>query len=245
MGLVSLRLQSPHSMASVAFAMEKGGVLDLPQGLGQITVGLGWDVDEGECDLDASAVLMDREGRDVETVFRWGSLFGQLESEEHGISHTGDNLTDEGEGDDAQIIVNLEQIGDSIQQVFFVVNVYTPHKTFEQVVEPYCRIIDNSSGAELCRYSLRDAVSESGLIIARITREAGGRWGFHALGLPCCGRTYKDSKAQLRAACKLKTSSLMWRQSSWSIDDSLHLPSPFDVGLVPARKDDPNSCFTM
>merc|ERR1719222_1073234 len=43
----------------VAFAMEKGGVLDLPQGLGQITVGLGWDIDDGECDLDVSAVLMD------------------------------------------------------------------------------------------------------------------------------------------------------------------------------------------
>merc|ERR1712226_437621 len=63
----------------VAFAMEKGGVLDLPQSLGKITVGLGWDVDEGECDLDVSAVLMDHNGNDIEAVF-----FGRLESEEHG-----------------------------------------------------------------------------------------------------------------------------------------------------------------
>merc|ERR1711939_949840 len=64
----------PHAppKQKVAFAMEKGGILDLPQGLAQITVGLGWDVDEGECDLDVSAVLMDRDGTDLEAVFLVG-----------------------------------------------------------------------------------------------------------------------------------------------------------------------------
>jgi len=43
-----IRLYIPHAPTKqkVAFAMEKGAVLDLPQGLGQVTVGLGWDVDE-------------------------------------------------------------------------------------------------------------------------------------------------------------------------------------------------------
>jgi tellurium resistance protein TerZ len=221
----------PHApqKQKVAFAMEKGGVLDLPQSLGQITVGLGWDVDEGEVDLDVSAVLMDANGMDLEAVF-----FGRLESELHGIQHTGDNLTGEGDGDDEQILVNLDRIGDSVKQIFFVVNIYTPQKTFNQVAEPFCRILDNSSGSELCRYSLRDAGSESGLIIAKIAREAGDRWGFHALGLPCRGRTYKDSIAQLRNACKVKTSSLLLRsQSSGSnlggTPSHEMLPSPLDA----------------
>jgi len=220
----------PHApqRQKVAFAMEKGGVLDLPQGLGQVTVGLGWDVDEGECDLDVSAVLMDANGNDMESVF-----FGRLESEEHGIQHTGDNLTGEGEGDDEQIIVNLDRVGGSVQQVFFVVNIYTPHRSCSQVAEPFCRVVDHASGSELCRYSLRDAGNESGLIIAKIAREAGGRWGFHALGMPCRGRTYKDSLAQLRAACKVKTASLMLRTQSsgsnlGSVDD-LVLPPPFEA----------------
>jgi len=222
----------PHApqRQKVAFAMEKGGVLDLPQGLGQIMVGLGWDVDEGECDLDVSAVLMDQNGHDMEAVF-----FGRLESEEHGIQHTGDNLTGEGDGDDEQILVNLDRIGGAVQQVFFVVNIYTPQKTFNQVAEPFCRVIDNNTGSELCRYSLRDAGSESGLIIAKIAREAGDRWGFHALGLPCRGRTYKDSLTQLRAASKVKTASLLLRsQSSGSnlggpVVSEVALPSPFDA----------------
>merc|ERR1712046_170230 len=150
--------------------------------------------------------------------------------------------TGEGDGDDEQIIAGLEQIGQQVQQIFFVVNIYTPHKTFSQVAEPFCRVIDNASGSELCRYSLRDAGSESGLIIAKISREAGDRWGFHALGLPCRGRTYKDSVAQLRAACKVKTASLLLRtqssgsnlgeslQSAASRHTELQLPSPFQVG---------------
>eukprot|EP00928_Gymnodinium_smaydae_P062073 TRINITY_DN4600_c0_g1_i3.p1 TRINITY_DN4600_c0_g1~~TRINITY_DN4600_c0_g1_i3.p1 ORF type:complete len:466 (-),score=50.91 TRINITY_DN4600_c0_g1_i3:722-1987(-) len=200
----------------VAFAMEKGSVLDLPKDLACITVGLGWDVDDGECDLDVSAVLLDGTGTELEAVF-----FGRLESEAHGIRHSGDNLTGEGDGDDEQIVVNLDRIGSNVQQVVFCVNVYTPRRTFADVASPYCRIVDNSSGAELCRYLLRDAGREKGLIIARIAREAGGRWGFHALGLPGRGSMYKDSLPQIRELFHLKTATLMTRsQSCESLDTS-------------------------
>ena len=53
----SLRATQGLRRCQVAFAMEKGGVLDMPVGMGRITVGLGWDVDDGEVDLDVSAVL--------------------------------------------------------------------------------------------------------------------------------------------------------------------------------------------
>merc|ERR1712023_626742 len=117
----------------------------------------------GNAEYMGSAVLMDRDGKDVEAVF-----FGRLESEEHGIQHTGDNLTGEGEGDDEQIIVNLDRIGRRCQSIFFVVNIYTANKSFRQVAEPYCRVVDEASGSELCRYALRDAGSESGLIVSKI-----------------------------------------------------------------------------
>uniref|UniRef100_A0A7S0A103 TerD domain-containing protein n=1 Tax=Pyrodinium bahamense TaxID=73915 RepID=A0A7S0A103_9DINO len=202
-------IPSAPARQKVAFAMEKGGVLDLPMDLGRITVGLGWDVDDGECDLDVSAVLLDAEGRDLEAVF-----FGRLESPEHGIRHTGDNLTGEGDGDDEQITVSLAQIGSQVQQVVFVINIYTQNQTFAQVANPFCRVVDDARGDELCRYSLRDANNDCGLVIAKIAREAGGRWGFHALGLPCRGRTYKDSLPEIRRVVGLKTSSLAVRSPS-------------------------------
>ncbi|CAJ1359484.1 unnamed protein product [Effrenium voratum] len=202
--VISTFLPNAPKRQKVAFAMEKGGVLDMPLGMNSITVGLGWGVDEGEVDLDVSAVLLDQRGGVLEAVF-----FGHLESAEHGIVHSGDNLTGEGEGDDEQIRVDLLHVGLVAQQVFFVVNIYSQNKTFRQVASPYCRIVEDASGSELCRYSLSDAGSDNGLIIAKMAREVGGRWGFHALGLPCRGRTYKDSLPQIQEAASVKTRALM------------------------------------
>jgi tellurium resistance protein TerZ len=202
-------IPSAPKKQKVAFAMEKGGVLDLPQEMNKITIGLGWDVDDGECDLDVSAVLLDGNGRDLEAVF-----FGRLESDEHGIVHSGDNLTGEGDGDDEQIVVDLNSIGPVVQQVFFVVNIYSQGVTFSQVASPYCRVVDNSTGSELCRYALKDAGHENGLIVSRIAREAGNRWGFHALGQPCRGRTYKDSIPAIRHLANVKTHALLQRSGT-------------------------------
>jgi len=190
----------------VAFAMEKGGILDLPQSLDAITIGLGWDVDDGEVDLDVSAVMLDCNTAEVETVF-----FGNLESSANGIFHTGDNLTGHGDGDDEQIRVSLMRVTPRVQQIVFVINIYTARRTFRQVANPYCRVVDNATGAELCKYMLREAGNETGLIVAKMMREAGDRWGFHALGLPCRGQTFKDSLPQIRQQCQSDTRLLMAR----------------------------------
>lgn len=212
----------------VAFAMEKGAIMDLPQTMESITVGLGWDTDDGAVDLDVSAVMLDQAGVEVETVF-----FGNLESA-HGVKHSGDNLTGEGEGDDEQIVATLPRIGDRVHQIIFVINIYTPGKTFQNVANPYCRVVDNSSGSELCRYSLREAGYESGLVVSKIHREAGGRWGFHALGLPSKGRTYKDSLPQIKQYCQMDTKKLMQRGGTITGFDTHYPDAPPPMQSVAA-----------
>eukprot|EP00747_Dinoflagellata_sp_TGD_P208736 gnl/TRDRNA2_/TRDRNA2_82186_c0_seq1.p1 gnl/TRDRNA2_/TRDRNA2_82186_c0~~gnl/TRDRNA2_/TRDRNA2_82186_c0_seq1.p1 ORF type:complete len:443 (+),score=86.25 gnl/TRDRNA2_/TRDRNA2_82186_c0_seq1:47-1330(+) len=175
----------------VAFAMEKGSVVDLPKtnDFRNITAGLGWDAAAvgKSVDLDVSVVLLDGRGRQVEAVF-----FGNLQGS--GFTHSGDNLTGEGEGDDETIRVELDAVPSDIQQAYFVVNIYTRTVTFEKVSNAYCRIAD-SSGNELARYNLREGQRESGLMIARLFREQKdpSRWGFQALGSFCRGSTWKDS----------------------------------------------------
>lgn len=206
---IRIFLPNAPKRQKVAFAMEKGGVLDLPMTLNKITVGLGWDTDDGKVDLDVSAVLFDKANKFLESVY-----YGRLHSQQHGIKHSGDNLTGEGEGDDEQIQCELTRIGTKVHQVFFVVNIYTPKKTFKRVANPYCRVVDDATGQELCRFALREnAASENGLIISRIQREAGGRWGFHALGIPCQGRTFKDSLPAMQAACGIDTHKLRTQNS--------------------------------
>lgn len=238
-GVIRTFLPAAPQRQKVAFAMEKGSVLDLPRDLDCVTVGLGWDTDEGECDLDVSAVLLNADGIDLEAVF-----FGRLESVQHGVKHSGDNLTGEGDGDDEQIVANLTKIGAEVQQVVFVVNIYTKGVTFAKVASPYCRVVD-SLGNELCRYALRDAGRENGLIISKLVREVGGRWGFHALGLPCRGTMYKDSLPQIRETCRIKTASLVARttstdslgdphSSAWSLPAAAHHAFPMGVAAPSA-----------
>merc|ERR1712107_337686 len=129
----------------------------------------------------------------VETVF-----FGRLQSTAHGIKHSGDNLTGAGEGDDEQITAKLELICPSVAQVFFVINIYSRGKSFRNVANPYCRVVDDATQDELCRFALREAGRENGLIVSKISREAGNRWGFHALGIPTRGTMYKDCLPHIR-----------------------------------------------
>lgn len=170
----------------VAFAMEKGAVVDLPQSrqLRNITAGLGWDVVGAGVDLDVSAVCFDSRKRVVETIF-----FGNLEG--CGIKHSGDNLTGDGDGDDEQIVCGLDRIPAHVVQVFFVVNVYTKGVTFQKVRNAYVRIF-NDAGDEMARYQLQEAGREQALIIARLFRENVERWGFQAIGTFGSGQMAKD-----------------------------------------------------
>eukprot|EP00928_Gymnodinium_smaydae_P088118 TRINITY_DN72260_c0_g1_i1.p1 TRINITY_DN72260_c0_g1~~TRINITY_DN72260_c0_g1_i1.p1 ORF type:complete len:443 (-),score=67.43 TRINITY_DN72260_c0_g1_i1:353-1636(-) len=208
-GLVRQHIPGAPKRLKVAFAMDKGTVVDLPQSseVRQVTAGLGWDTSMGEVDLDVSAVLYDKNRKHRDTIF-----FGNLEG--HGIKHSGDNLTGEGSGDDETIKVDLEHLPDWLDQIMFIVNIYTKGKSFGLVANPYCRILDQA-GSELARYELREARDQSGLIIARLFREGSGlRWGFQAIGTFCRGQTWKDSLPDLAAICTKSPQQLQLRGMS-------------------------------
>ena len=102
----------------MSISLEKGQRISLekPGGgaLSKVTMGLGWDavkkrglfgMREQEIDLDASAVLFDANGNAVDAVW-----FRQLKSKCGSLVHTGDNRTGAGDGDDEQIICDLQRV---------------------------------------------------------------------------------------------------------------------------------------
>ena len=162
--------------------------------LTKVQLGLGWDAvrkgglrgllgDAGEIDLDASAILVGG-GRVQDTVF-----YGQLTSRDGSIRHTGDNLTGQGDGDDEQIVVDLNAIPANIDKVVFVITSYSG-QTFNKVENVFARVVDISgTGQEVVRYDLGANTGDgTANIIAKLTRSAGG-WAFTALGTPANGRT--------------------------------------------------------
>mmetsp|Transcript_16794 Transcript_16794/g.47798 ORF Transcript_16794/g.47798 Transcript_16794/m.47798 type:complete len:407 (+) Transcript_16794:31-1251(+) len=215
----------------VAFAMEKGAVVDLPatSALRHINAGLGWDVTNSlgkDVDLDVSAVFFSDRGSAIGAVF-----FGN--TEEYGFQHSGDNLTGEGDGDDEVIRANLELIPAQVNQIFFVVNIYTNGVTFGQVSNAYCRIFD-AEGSELACYILREGRGERGLIIARLFREScGTRWAFQALGQFCQGKTWKDSQLELTKLFRKTARELQFTATPSFSGFSSHSLSP---GPSPTKK---------
>lgn len=209
--IIRSRIPGAPARQKVAFAMEKGGVVDFPETatLGQVYAGLGWDVSataSEEIDLDVSAVCFSKDGRELGAVF-----FGN--TEDFGLVHSGDNLDGAGEGDDEVISADLENIPPNVDQIFFVVNVYTNGVTFGQVSNAYCRIFD-CDGVEMARYLLREGQGERGLIISRLFRVPGNRWGFQALGQFCRGKTWKDAIPDVTALVRRPATDFQFGGSS-------------------------------
>lgn len=165
--------------------------------LSQVVMGLGWDAGGGgkkglfgfgggqQIDLDASCVLFDETGAAVDTVW-----FRQLRSKDGSVTHTGDNLTGEGEGDDEQIIVDLAQVPGSVKSLVFVVNSFTG-QNFSQVENAFCRLLDRSNGKEIARYDLSCQGNHTGQVMAKIYRH-NNEWKMHAIGENASGRTFND-----------------------------------------------------
>eukprot|EP00929_Paragymnodinium_shiwhaense_P057011 TRINITY_DN28531_c0_g1_i1.p1 TRINITY_DN28531_c0_g1~~TRINITY_DN28531_c0_g1_i1.p1 ORF type:complete len:424 (-),score=92.38 TRINITY_DN28531_c0_g1_i1:100-1371(-) len=210
-GVVRSVIPGAPKRLKVAFAMQKGSMMDLAENnetMSIVSAALGWDTaDDMDIDLDVSALVFDEHGKNKDTIF-----FGNLEG--HGIQHTGDNLTGEGDGDDELIHVRFTELPSWANQIVFIVNIYTKGLSFEAVRNPYCRILD-ATGTELARYQLREARRESGLIIARLYREPClTRWGFQAIGTFCRGNTWKDSLGDVHKVVMQKPLALQMRSSS-------------------------------
>jgi len=173
------------------------------EGLSTVIMGLGWDAKkkkgflgfgsrDQEIDLDASCVLFDAGGNMTDVVW-----FRQLRSQDGSITHTGDNRTGAGDGDDEQIIVDLSRVPPSVTTLMFVVNSFTG-QNFAEIESAFCRIVDQKTGREIARYNLSTSGSHTAQVMARVYRNA-GEWKMAALGEPSSGRTFQDLLPAMRA----------------------------------------------
>lgn len=175
-----------------SISLEKTG----NSGPAKITLGLGWDAskagffskligDSGDIDLDASCLVFDEHMKPVDLVW-----FRQLQSRDGAISHSGDNRTGEGEGDDESISVDLLKLPAAVRHLVFTVNSFTG-QNFEKVDNAYCRIVDAVVGKELARFNLSEKGRHTGIVMASLSRGQSG-WVFKAIGSATNGRSAED-----------------------------------------------------
>lgn len=178
----------------MAINLQKGQKVDLTKGnsgLSKLMVGLGWDaIKKGffgfggkDVDCDASAIMLDANGklaRKEHVVY-----FGNLKSPDGSVTHSGDNVTGEGDGDDEKLIVELNKVPAEVAKIIFVVNIYdciNRKQDFGLIQNAYIRVVDGSSNQELLKYSLSDNYAgKTSLLTGEIYRH-GTEWKFGALG---------------------------------------------------------------
>jgi tellurium resistance protein TerZ len=179
--------------------LSKGQAISLQKSgggtLNAVRMGLGWQAAPRrglfgkrtrEIDLDASAVLF-ADKQPVDVVF-----FRHLVSDDGSVRHTGDNLVGgvgQG-GDDEAVMVDLQRVPVHIDQIVFTVNSFTG-QTFSEVENAFCRLLDESTGEELARYTLTGGGQYTAQIMAKVSRQGGG-WQMTAIGEPANGRTFQD-----------------------------------------------------
>lgn len=174
-------------MASLT--LSKGSNLSLTKadpGLQIAMVGLGWDprtTSGADFDLDASAILVGKNGKvrnNDDFIF-----YNQLEAKDGSVVHQGDNRTGDGDGDDEQILINLNTVSPDVERVVIVVSIdqaEARRQNFGQIRDAYCRVVNQDNDVEIVRYDLsEDAAAETSMIFSEIYRN-GTEWKFRAVG---------------------------------------------------------------
>lgn len=171
----------------MAINLQKGQKIDI--GLSKMTIGLGWDPNEGtghDFDLDASAFMID-EGRLIpaETFF---VFYGNTDSPDGSLHHTGDDPTggNSADGDDESIQVDLSKVDPRINEILFVVTIHDAlarKQNYGQVRNSYIRIVDDSNGQEVAKYELGEDFSiETAVEFGRLYKR-NDQWKFEASGI--------------------------------------------------------------
>ncbi|MBK8114744.1 MAG: TerD family protein [Candidatus Accumulibacter sp.] len=205
----------------MAISLKKGQGVSLKKSendLSMVTIGLGWDILEeksgflgglfakkpAEYDLDVVAFLCGADGKvhdlgkienDRPSLVNGDVVF--FNSMRHHSGHiwlTGDNRTGAGEGDDEQIIVELNELPEKYAKVVFVVQIYKGienGQSFGKVRNAFIRAVDGK-GREMTRFDLSGGaqyVECRSMLFAELVRERDG-WKFNAVGAPSQSDTF-------------------------------------------------------
>jgi tellurium resistance protein TerD len=173
----------------MSVSLSKGGNVSLSKeepNLSKILIGLGWDTrstDGAEFDLDASAFLLangDRVRADADFIF-----YNNLRSTDGSVTHTGDNRTGEGDGDDEALKVDLTAVPTEVQKIAVAVTIHdgeARRQSFGMVSNAFIRVVNDLTGREIARYELsEDASTETAMVFGEVYRH-NSEWKFRAVG---------------------------------------------------------------
>lgn len=171
---------------STSVNLTKGGSVNLtkesPTALNKVMIGCGWDpATEGatmDADLSVFALTAENRVREKSDFVFFNNLNGK------GIVHQGDNLTGDGDGDDEQIMVDLNAIHADTKTIDIIMNIYdakSKGQDLSQLKNAFVRIVNQESGVEIAIFDISGGMSGDTLHFGTLVRGTEG-WTFNAEG---------------------------------------------------------------
>ena len=175
--------------------LQKGQKVSLSKenaGLSRVIVGLGWDEVERkrsffapkpqDIDCDAFAIMI-KNGKLVDN--KDIVYFGNLSHYTNSVNHMGDNLTGEGDGDDEQIVIDLNSVPAEYDKIVLAVNIYKAYdrrQNFGLIKNAFIRLVDARNNNEMCIYNLTEDYSGMTAMLFGEVYRYNGEWKFNAVG---------------------------------------------------------------
>ena len=175
--------------------LQKGQKVSLSKenaGLSRVIVGLGWDEVERkrsffapkpqDIDCDAFAIML-KNGKLVDN--KDIVYFGNLSHYTNSVNHMGDNLTGEGDGDDEQIVIDLNSVPAEYDKIVLSVNIYKAYdrrQNFGLIKNAFIRLVDARNNKEMCIYNLTEDYSGMTAMLFGEVYRYNGEWKFNAVG---------------------------------------------------------------
>ena len=175
--------------------LQKGQKVSLSKehaGLSKIIVGLGWDEVQQQrsffapkpqdIDCDAFALLLvDGKLASSQDIVYYGSLKHNSGS----VVHMGDNLTGAGDGDDEQIVIDLNRVPAQYDRIVLAVTIYQAYERrqhFGMIQNAFIRLVDARNNNEMCIYNLTENYSNQTAMLFGEVYRYNGEWKFNAVG---------------------------------------------------------------
>lgn len=202
----------------MAIRLEKGQRINLEKNNGskltQFCVGCNWGAVTKKAffglsssivdvDLDLSCLLFDQNGKPIDHIYsplyRFGDRNiglpnGKLDTLDHALHHTGDDLTGDQGGDDGLdneiITVDLTKINPNVNSIVFFLNIYNNNDyqgDFSGIPYAYIRMYEGTPTkvkevfAQYDVATKTDCAGMRGLILGKLYRR-NGDWKFAAIG---------------------------------------------------------------
>lgn len=160
-----------------------------------LELGLAWDLVPGraQVDLDAQCVLFDFAGKFVDVVY-----YNHLVGAQGAVTHSGDDRTGEGDGDDERISILVQRLPKDVEYAVFVVSAHDKSASFASVIGCRAELRDVSRGQAPRRLvsttcDTNRLSSEGSLILAIFYRDLDlGEWHLSEVGKPCRGYNFQE-----------------------------------------------------